>query len=42
MEGVTINEHDFEHINRLGKYSFKTEFEIENKGLKPLRKNTTN
>jgi hypothetical protein len=49
-EGVTINEEDFkhislapfEHINRLGKYSFKTEFEIDKNGLRSLRKNATN
>lgn len=28
----------FEHINRLGKYSFNTNFELNNKGLRPLRK----
>ncbi len=28
----------FEHINRLGRYSFNTSFEIENNGLRPLRK----
>ena len=50
MEGLSINADDFEHIspapfehiNRLGKYSFKTEFEKDNNGLRPLRKNTTN
>ena len=50
MEGLSINADDFEHIspapfehiNRLGKYSFKTEFEKGNNGLRPLRKNTTN
>ena len=47
MEGLAINTDDFEHIsptpfehvNRLGKYSFKTEFEIDNNGLRPLREN---
>ena len=42
MEGLSINADDFEHINRLGKYSFKTEFEKDNNGLRPLRKNTKN
>ncbi|CAA7393996.1 hypothetical protein CHRY9393_03609 [Chryseobacterium fistulae] len=28
----------FEHINRLGKYSFNANFELNNKGLRPLRK----
>lgn len=45
-EGYKVNETDFEylspapfeHINRLGKYSFETTFEMENNGLRPLRK----
>lgn len=45
-EGYEINDLDFEHIspapfehiNRLGKYSFNTNFELNNKGLRPLRK----
>jgi hypothetical protein len=30
----------FEHINRLGKYSFKADFEVKTNGLRPLRKIT--
>jgi TnpA family transposase len=45
-EGITIDETDlqhispspFEHINRLGKYSFKNEIELDTNGLRPLRK----
>jgi hypothetical protein len=45
-EGFEINEADFEHIspapfehiNRLGKYSFDTDFKVEDNGLRPLRK----
>jgi hypothetical protein len=45
-EGHKVNEEDFEHIspapfehiNRLGKYTFKAEFEIDANGLRPLRK----
>lgn len=29
----------FEHINRLGKYSFETKFEMDTNGLRTLRKN---
>jgi hypothetical protein len=44
-EGFEINEADFEHIspapfehiNRLGKYSFDTDFEVAANGLRPLR-----
>ena len=46
-EGHKVNEEDFEHIspapfehiNRLGKYTFKAEFEVDANGLRPLRKN---
>ena len=46
LEGFEINETDFEHIspapfehiNRLGKYSFDTDFEVDSNGLRPLRK----
>jgi len=46
LEGFEINETDFvhispapfEHINRLGKYSFDIEFEVDSNGLRPLRK----
>jgi hypothetical protein len=31
----------FEHINRLGKYSFDVNFERATNGLRPLRKTTT-
>ncbi|MDR0796201.1 MAG: transposase, partial [Tannerella sp.] len=45
-EWFEINETDFEHIssapfehiNRLGKYSFDTDFTVEDNGLRPLRK----
>jgi TnpA family transposase len=45
-EGFHIDENDFEHIspapfehiNRLGKYSFNAVFEKNNNGLRPLRK----
>jgi TnpA family transposase len=45
-EGIEINDVDFEHIspapfehiNRLGKYSFNTSFQTNKKGLRPLRK----
>ena len=38
-----LNEDDFEHINRLGKYNFKTaaaadEIKLEENGLRALRK----
>ncbi len=32
----------FEHINRLGKYSFKAIFEVNTNGLRPLRKDINN
>jgi len=46
LEGFEINETDFEHIspapfehiNRLGRYSFDTDFEVRENGLRPLRK----
>lgn len=46
-EGIQIDETDFEHIspapfehiNRLGKYSFEIAFEMDTNGLRPLRKN---
>ena len=46
LEGAEINEVDFEHIspapfehiNRLGKYSFDSDFKVEDNGLRPLRK----
>lgn len=46
LEGFEVNETDFEHIspapfehiNRLGKYSFDISFDVENNGLRPLRK----
>jgi len=46
LEGFEINETDFvhispapfEHINRLGKYSFDIDFEVADNGLRPLRK----
>ncbi|QDZ64581.1 hypothetical protein EVD20_21885 [Elizabethkingia bruuniana] len=45
FEGYDISDEDFEHIspapfehvNRLGKYSFSTTFEVNNNGLRPLR-----
>jgi TnpA family transposase len=45
-EGYEVNETDFEnlspapfeHINRLGKYSFETTFEMDTNGLRALRK----
>lgn len=45
LEGFEVNEPDFEHIspvpfehiNRLGKYSFDANLEFENNGLRPLR-----
>ena len=49
-EGFMVREEDFEHIspapfehiNRLGKYSFKADFEVNTNGLRPLRKDTNN
>lgn len=49
-EGLVIDENDleyisptpFEHINRLGKYTFNTDFEIESNGLRPLRNSLLN
>lgn len=49
-EGFIVREEDFEHIspapfehiNRLGKYSFKPDFEVNTNGLRPLRKETNN
>ncbi len=46
-EGFQVDETDFqhispapfEHINRLGKYSFENTFEMDTNGLRPLRKN---
>jgi len=46
FEGFEIKETDFEHIspapfehiNRLGKYSFDTDYKVEKNGLRPLRK----
>jgi TnpA family transposase len=48
LEGFQINQADFEHIspapfehiNRLGKYSFDTDFKVEDNGLRPLRKSS--
>lgn len=45
-EGYQVNEDDFkhispapfEHINRLGKYNFKEEIQLEENGLRALRK----
>jgi TnpA family transposase len=45
-EGIRVDENDFEHIspapfehiNRLGKYSFEIAFEMDSNGLRPLRK----
>ncbi len=46
QEGCTVDENDFEHlspapfehINRLGKYSFSGKIEVTDNGLRPLRK----
>ena len=45
-EEIRVDENDFEHIspapfehiNRLGKYSFEIAFEMDTNGLRPLRK----
>lgn len=50
QEGYVVDENDFEfispapfeHINRLGKYSFNTNPELGNNGLRPLRKSKLN
>ena len=50
QEGLVIDENDFEfispapfaHINRLGKYSFNTNPDLGDNGLRPLRKQKLN
>ena len=39
---VHISPAPFEHINRLGKYTFNSEIKLEDNGLRPLRNPKTN